>query len=132
MFYKNRPLSPYVTIYSSQWTSISSIFHRLSGLYLVFFLFVLFCSIKFLFCFSTFWFVYKFVKTCFFFILSFFIVFIVFSMYSLFYHFFIGLRHLVWDEVILMEDNFVTMSTKLSLSLSLVLVLINCLRYFLV
>nr|UNJ18892.1 succinate:cytochrome c oxidoreductase subunit 3 [Cyanidiaceae sp.] len=130
MFYKNRPLSPHVTIYSSQWTSISSIFNRLSGLYITLFLFAFLFLVKFLFCFSTFWFVYKFVNVSFCF--GFCFIFSFLSIYSFFFHFFIGLRHLIWDEVILVEDSFVTISTGFFLSLSFFLVLVNCLRYFLV
>nr|YP_009317216.1 succinate dehydrogenase subunit 3 [Palpitomonas bilix]YP_009317269.1 succinate dehydrogenase subunit 3 [Palpitomonas bilix]BAV82384.1 succinate dehydrogenase subunit 3 [Palpitomonas bilix]BAV82437.1 succinate dehydrogenase subunit 3 [Palpitomonas bilix] len=95
---KNRPLSPHLTIYKPQLTSMLSIFHRVSGVLLA--LVLLFGSffIYILNIFSSYFFVYNFLT----FLNIDFINFLIVSLFVFFvllfhYHFLNGLRHWYWD-----------------------------------
>ena len=94
MVKKEKPLSPHITIYKPQITSILSIAHRISGVALFFGLIALVWWIAFLAYGDsdpTQTLVWEFfshpVGRC---------VLIIWS-YSLFFHFFTGIRHLFWD-----------------------------------
>ena len=92
-----RPLSPHLFIYKAQWNTITSVLHRVSGIYLSLCLVLFTFILKFVFYHINFYFVYF---ICFYLntflawlIISCFIVFIA----SFFFHLFGGLRHLIWD-----------------------------------
>ena len=89
---ENRPLSPHLTIYKPQITSVLSISHRITGiiqsfgLVLIFILILLIMSKK-----ENYLFVESFLQSLFgktFFILY---------TFSLLYHILNGIRHLIWD-----------------------------------
>jgi succinate dehydrogenase / fumarate reductase cytochrome b subunit len=89
---KNRPLSPHITIYRPQFTSVTSILTRITGNSL------LVGSLIFVF-----WFISVAMGEIFFnkvspYIHSGFVDFIMFlSIWAFWYHFLAGLRHLYWD-----------------------------------
>lgn len=85
----NRPLTPHLTIYSSQLTSLYSIWHRLTGLVLIFSLILYLSFLKFTSCF-----IYKLTLDFHLWIQNaFFLVFMIFF----FYHSLNGTRHISWD-----------------------------------
>ena len=90
--HKNRPLSPHLTIYRPQFTSVMSILHRITGVGLIFSLLIAviwFCSLslgpKY------FALVRSLIGTT--------VVkgILGLSLWALWYHFFTGIRHLFWD-----------------------------------
>ncbi len=90
---KVRPLSPHLLIYEPQLTSIFSIFHRISGGLLVFFLTFL---LIFFYC-NQFFNIF-FINYFLFSVLKFIFCFLVyFCIFILFFHMMNGLRHLSWD-----------------------------------
>lgn len=85
----NRPLTPHLTIYSSQLTSIYSIWHRLTGLVLIFSLILYLSFLKFTSCF-----IYRLTLDFYLWIQNaFFLVLVI----IFFYHGLNGLRHISWD-----------------------------------
>ena len=89
---KNRPISPHLSIYKPQITSILSISHRISGVFQSIGLGIIFLLLASLFLGEGFY------NYFIFFIESFFgKVFIFFYMLSLCYHMFNGIRHIIWD-----------------------------------
>ena len=88
----NRPLSPHLQIYKPQITSILSIFHRISGIFLSLGLFVMFGFIAFLALGKNYYVIWQ----CF----SNSIIGEAFFMgwiFALFFHMLNGIRHLFWD-----------------------------------
>nr|YP_009541972.1 succinate:cytochrome c oxidoreductase subunit 3 [Synarthrophyton chejuense]AYR06642.1 succinate:cytochrome c oxidoreductase subunit 3 [Synarthrophyton chejuense] len=94
MFFKNRPLSPHLSIYTSQFTSIYSIWHRITGISLIFFIYFTILIFKL----SSFLIlnynvflilpkIYLWFQNC---------IFLNIALFFL-YHLFNGLRHLFWD-----------------------------------
>nr|YP_009710068.1 succinate:cytochrome c oxidoreductase subunit 3 [Coleochaete scutata]QFU80173.1 succinate:cytochrome c oxidoreductase subunit 3 [Coleochaete scutata]QIQ23025.1 succinate:cytochrome c oxidoreductase subunit 3 [Coleochaete scutata] len=94
----NRPLSPHLTIYRPQLTSILSIFHRISGASLAIFLIIsilFFKMCEFNLCFYYFYlFVFYTATYPFYWILF---TWIHLTFLSLCYHMSNGIRHLLWD-----------------------------------
>ena len=89
----NRPLTPHLTIYSSQITSLYSIWHRITGLSLIFSIILFFIFIKF---------------NIYYFYQSIFMIFLWFPLWIknsiylniiifLVYHMLNGIRHILWD-----------------------------------
>lgn len=117
---ENRPLSPHLSIYKPQVTSVFSIFHRISGSVLA--LVVLFVPIfsmlfdSFL-SFSGFYYVYS-------------ILFILFQvviyvlLITFFFHCLNGFRHMLWDLGIGLDLNNLFVTACLVLGLTLVLSII--------
>lgn len=117
---ENRPLSPHLSIYKPQVTSVFSIFHRISGSVLA--LVVLFVPIfsmlfdSFL-SFSAFYYVYS-------------ILFILFQvviyvlLITFFFHCLNGFRHMLWDLGIGLDLNNLFVTACLVLGLTLVLSII--------
>nr|YP_010199795.1 succinate dehydrogenase subunit 3 [Gracilaria ornata]UAD89753.1 succinate dehydrogenase subunit 3 [Gracilaria ornata] len=101
----NRPLSPHITIYAVQISSLASIWHRVSGILLT--SFIVFSSIytqlviysnynKFLFNFyllNNLWFL-------------FYEILIIVFLLSLFYHSLNGLKQIIWDFGIFLNQKF--------------------------
>nr|WDA66131.1 succinate:cytochrome c oxidoreductase subunit 3 [Phymatolithon calcareum] len=88
----NRPLSPHLTVYTSQFTSIYSIWHRLTGVFLIFVMviFLLMCKVSSYIIFDFInisWNINLWLKNC-----VFLNCVLVFS-----YHLINGLRHISWD-----------------------------------
>lgn len=87
----NRPLSPHITIYNSQITSIYSIWHRFCGIFLNFFIILNILVLKFfllnIYILSLLKIDYLLYQNIYFFIFSFFFI----------YHMLNGVRHLSWD-----------------------------------
>nr|YP_010007646.1 succinate dehydrogenase cytochrome B560 subunit [Cavernulicola chilensis]QNR39815.1 succinate dehydrogenase cytochrome B560 subunit [Cavernulicola chilensis] len=95
--YRNRPISPHLTIYNAQWSSVGSIFHRISGTLLVLSFFIPLYVLKLLSLFGSYSQVYTLSFTlgsASFFVLS---TIFFFVLLSYFYHLCNGCRHLVWD-----------------------------------
>ena len=89
---ENRPLSPHLTIYRPQFTSVMSILHRITGVSLILGILVIitwFCSLalgpRY------FDFVTQLIDT---FPMR---VVLIMWLWALWYHFFAGLRHIIWD-----------------------------------
>jgi succinate dehydrogenase cytochrome b556 subunit len=127
----NRPLSPHLTIYQPQLTSTLSIFHRLSGGFLAFFLlFSIFC---FQFCDLSlnFYQVYLYV-----FYATVNLDWFVFSLANLAllafcYHISNGIRHVLWDFGFFLDLSKVYTTGAFTLAFSAVLfLLLNILRVF--
>ena len=87
----SRPISPHLSIYKLQISSVLSIGHRLSGVAL-FFALAIFCWCFILWVFSKF-------EPCYLDILTspWVKALLVLASYGFFYHFCTGIRHLVWD-----------------------------------
>ncbi len=89
-----RPLSPHLTIYQPQLTSVLSIVHRGTGILLVAFYLGFFVWSDLSYAFGLSYYVY--IGSCLFSQFAIFIQLVVFSCIS--YHFFNGLRHFLWDS----------------------------------
>lgn len=94
----NRPLSPHLTIYKPQFTSIFSIFHRISGASLAIFiiittLFFQMCELNL--CLYSFYLLVFYLTTYPFYWII--VTAIYFVFISLCYHMSNGIRHLLWD-----------------------------------
>lgn len=89
----NRPLAPHLYSYKPQITSLFSIFHRISGFFLSFCLFL-----------SSFYFIFvsSFISFRIFFIVIYLFIMLFIYLYfvlliTVFFHFVNGIRHLFWD-----------------------------------
>lgn len=100
---QNRPLSPHLTIYKPQITAVLSIYHRITGVVLslliallIFLNKVISYQLENYFLYSTGYYINA---SGHWLVLS-----ILFSViFSLYYHFFNGMRHLIWDRAQLLE-----------------------------
>ena len=88
----NRPLSPHLSIYRPQITSVLSIFHRLTGAGLFFSSILIIVWIAALAAGAEY---YEFVKVLY--STPPLLLALTLSLWALWYHFFTGLRHLYWD-----------------------------------
>ena len=88
----NRPLSPHLTIYKPQITSVMSISHRIAGIFQSFGLVVFFLLIYTIYLGENVYYLSDFVLDS---ILG--KVFFLMYTFSLFYHLLNGIRHLLWD-----------------------------------
>nr|WDA66158.1 succinate:cytochrome c oxidoreductase subunit 3 [Lithothamnion corallioides] len=107
----NRPLSPHLTIYTGQFTSIYSIWHRITGVILVFLLifFLMLCKISSFVVLNAnilevYSFIYLWIKNCIFLSIT----------LLLAYHVINGLRHISWDLGFNLPINIVINSAKIS------------------
>ena len=98
---KNRSLSPHLSVYKSQITSLVSIFHRISGSILGLILLLLPVFICLLYSFISYNILYIILQ--FFFYTLDLIYFILFS--TLIFHFMNGVRHILWDFCFGLELN---------------------------
>lgn len=98
-----RPLSPHLTIYKPQITAMLSIYHRITGVTLsLFIILVIFFHKLITFNFGN-YFIYYFS-----YFMNNFIHWIMYSilfltLFTFYYHFFNGIRHLIWDRGELLE-----------------------------
>ena len=116
----NRPLSPHLSIYRPQITSVLSIFHRITGagLFISSFLIItwlasLAAGIEY----------YERIETLF--STPFFLVVLCLSLWALWYHFFNGLRHLYWDMGLGFDLKSVSVSGWIVVILSFLVTTIN-------
>lgn len=116
---KNRPLSPHLTIYKPQITSIISIFHRISGSCLVFsaifLIFIFYSDIIF----SEYYICYS--KTL---LIQFHLYWLLLSFYNLIsillvFHLLNGIRHLIWDFAVGLDTKAITITGICVLTISL-------------
>jgi len=112
----NRPLSPHLTIYKPQFTSVLSIFHRITGVAL---LFPLLVSIIWVFCIAISEEVFLFMKLIFSSIP--FKILIFFSVFTFWYHFCTGIRHLFYDVGLGFGHNFINYSAYIIILCSIIL-----------
>lgn len=98
MVKQNRPLSPHLTIYKPQLTAVLSIFHRITGVFLAlaicFFIFAVKLATFHVGNYPIYYVSYYLNVVSHPIILAFFFI----SLLSLYYHFFNGIRHLIWDQ----------------------------------
>nr|NP_689350.1 succinate:cytochrome c oxidoreductase subunit 3 [Chaetosphaeridium globosum]AAM96628.1 succinate:cytochrome c oxidoreductase subunit 3 [Chaetosphaeridium globosum] len=124
----NRPLSPHLTVYKPQLTSTLSIFHRISGAFLAFFVlsFALsmpICQINLSF--------YSFYKIWFYLChdkLWVFLTVLNLAFFSVCYHMSNGIRHLLWDYGLFLDLSKVYFSGVFMLIVAVSLVILNLIR----
>lgn len=125
MTYKNRPLSPHLTIYKMQLTSGLSILHRLTGAYLYLGLMLLAWTI-----FTAVYFPYiieqvsEFIYNCTIVKISFKAI-VLSWVFSLFYHQLNGIRHLFWDIGKGFDLKTTYLSGKIVLALAIIFTLLS-------
>ena len=113
---KNRPISPHLTIYKPQYTSVLSILHRITGLALIASLFVV------IFWFLSIAFGEKYYVWYLWFISSFPIqTIMILSIWAIWYHTCNGVRHLLWDIGLGLEIRWIRPSSIAVLVLSTIL-----------
>ena len=118
----NRPLSPHLTIYKPQLTSVLSIFHRISAVLLVLFFIGIVVLYKYTFIYLT---IYPYYLSLFFFFFqSYFILFTLTNcaLIAIIYHMTNGIRHLLWDFGFFLELRQVYVSGIIMLLTAFVLV----------
>jgi succinate dehydrogenase / fumarate reductase cytochrome b subunit len=97
----NRSLSPHLSIYKSQITSLLSIFHRISGSVLALILLLLPFFVCFYFDFISYNIIYN--------IFHFFFIYVDLIQYifviTIFFHFMNGIRHILWDFCLGLDIN---------------------------
>ena len=116
----NRPLSPHLTIYKPQFTSVLSIMHRLTGIGLI-------ASITLI----IIWFsalaigpgAFSFVEILFNLIVI--RLLLIFSIWALWYHTLTGIRHLIWDLGYGLDVGWIQPSAYIVLSSSICLTMIT-------
>lgn len=89
----NRPLSPHLSLYKPQLTSILSIFHRISGTMLALILLVIGLCVNLIFSFIS----YNFFYYLYFFVVVFMYIFFFILLTTFFFHILNGIRHISWD-----------------------------------
>lgn len=113
-FIISRPITPHLTIYSSQITSIYSIWHRITGITLVLIIICYFMFLKvtsyMIYIISEFLFINLWIQNSLFLNLSIFFI----------YHFLNGLRHIIWDLGFNFSLNSVIKSAKILLFILIV------------
>ena len=112
----NRPLSPHLTIYKPQLTSVLSILHRITGVGLIFSLFLI---VSWFVALSAGPFYFGFVEKIF--DLFFVKILLALSIWVLWYHTCTGIRHLIWDFGYGLEVNWINPSAYLVLATSVCL-----------
>ena len=120
----NRPLSPHLTVYKPQITSVLSIFHRITGAGLaVSTVLVVFWLASLAIGEDTFKGFNNFLNN------PFIIIVLVSSLWALWYHFCTGLRHLYWDMGYGYDLNSVTISGWVAVIFSFVLTFLTLLFF---
>ncbi len=116
----NRPLSPHLSIYRPQITSVLSIFHRITGAGLFFSSFLIITWLVSLAAGIEY---YERIETLF--STPFFLIVLCLSLWALWYHFFNGLRHLYWDLGLGFDLKSVYVSGWIAVILSFLVTTIN-------
>lgn len=126
----NRPLSPHLSVYKPQLTSVLSIFHRISGTVLAI------TAIASIFCFkvsATHFNIYPFYWLTF--VLCSGLNWLVFAalmlaFFALCYHMSNGIRHLLWDMGLFLDLNKIYTSAFVMLASATSLAVINLVRFY--
>ncbi len=116
----NRPLSPHLTIYKPQFTSVLSIMHRITGIGLgvsVLLVIIWFCALALG--------AKTFELVNFLFDTTITRLILILSVWALWYHTCAGIRHLIWDFGYGLEVKWITPSAYLVLVGSLILTILN-------
>ena len=116
----NRPLSPHLSIYRPQITSVLSIFHRLTGAGLFFSSILIIAWIAAVAAGAEY---YKSIK--FFYSSPPLLLVLSISLWGLWYHFFTGIRHLYWDLGLGFNLRSVSLSGWIAITCSLLATLLN-------
>ena len=116
----NRPLSPHLSIYRPQITSVLSIFHRLTGAGLFFSTILIIIWIAAVAAGAEY---YKYIK--FFYSSTPLLLALSVSLWALWYHFFTGLRHLYWDLGLGFNLRSVSLSGWIAITCSFLATLLN-------
>lgn len=122
-FYNNKPLAPHLSVYLPQNSSLSSIFHRFSGLFMV--IWLIYKLIIFV-CFSNLFIQFLLIpilKTKFLFLFDRFLSFC--FLLSLTYHFFNGIRLIIWSF-----GYGITSLNLLSTNLIVLVIVISCIFFY--
>nr|YP_009441353.1 succinate dehydrogenase subunit 3 [Lympha mucosa]ATN23362.1 succinate dehydrogenase subunit 3 [Lympha mucosa] len=115
----NRPISPHITIYLPQISSLFSIWHRISGILLTTFFFLNLYLLKF----NVWWLSFKLQN---FSINSFIIYLILFIVIiSFLYHWLNGLRHILWDFNLFLTNSSVLTTSILIITFVLIFQIIT-------
>nr|YP_011003667.1 succinate dehydrogenase subunit 3 [Gracilaria eucheumatoides]WPS66069.1 succinate dehydrogenase subunit 3 [Gracilaria eucheumatoides] len=98
----NRPLAPHITIYTAQSSSLSSIWHRISGLFMIFLVVFSFIFLQIVVCISykKFWVNFLLFNK---YTIYFYILLILMLLFGFFYHAINGLKQILWDLGILIN-----------------------------
>ena len=101
----NRPLTPHLTIYTGQYTSIYSILHRITALSLIFILILYYNFLKF-----SLYSIYGFIWCD-----SLWVMNAIYLNLIIFfcYHMFNGIRHIIWDLGYMLKTNKILISAKI-------------------
>ncbi len=126
----NRPLSPHLTVYKPQLTSVLSIFHRISGTVLattaIGGIFALkLCAVHFN-TYSIYWLAFILCSQLNWLVFATLIL----AFFALCYHMSNGIRHLLWDMGLFLDLNKVYTSGFIMLACATGLALINLLRFY--
>nr|YP_009515594.1 succinate:cytochrome c oxidoreductase subunit 3 [Sirodotia delicatula]AVK39605.1 succinate:cytochrome c oxidoreductase subunit 3 [Sirodotia delicatula] len=108
----NRPISPHLTVYSPQLSSLFSIWHRISGVLLTVTIFLSLYSLKLTIWWLSFGSLYFVIENNFIFYIVFFTI-----LTSFCYHLLNGLRHILWDFNLFLTNNSMFFSSFFILSL---------------
>nr|WFG74053.1 succinate dehydrogenase cytochrome B560 subunit [Cavernulicola chilensis] len=127
--YKNRPISPHLTIYQAQWTSIPSIFHRITAVVITLVIFIALYVLYMTSLFGKSYLTYS--------ILTFLLSFPIWLKSStlllllsfFFYHILNGMRHLIWDIGSCLNVREVEYTSKLVLFSTVGVVILQMLRW---
>jgi succinate dehydrogenase cytochrome b556 subunit len=118
---KNRPLAPHLTIYKPQITSIVSIFHRISGstlalsfICLTFFLYFDTIFSEFFVCYANIWFLQTYFYWFFLSLGNFIFILVCFHLCN-------GIRHIVWDFGVGLDNKNVSTTGLLVLTITSVI-----------
>lgn len=126
----NRPLSPHLTVYRPQLTSVLSIFHRISGAVLattaIGGIFALKLSATHLNTYPVYWFAYLLCSKLDWLVFAALIL----AFFALCYHMSNGIRHLLWDMGLFLDLNKIYTSAFIMLACSASLAAINLLRFY--
>nr|YP_009114024.1 succinate:cytochrome c oxidoreductase subunit 3 [Gelidium elegans]AGW30463.1 succinate:cytochrome c oxidoreductase subunit 3 [Gelidium elegans] len=120
VLFLNRPLSPHLTIYTPQLSSLSSIWHRISGIIILIFLILEFNFINLIFSCGIqnvildFNIAYEVKK-----------ILLVLSLSVFIYHSFSGLRYLIWDLGFFLHQNYLLNFILLVSSVLILVLLFN-------
>lgn len=126
----NRPLSPHLSVYKPQLTSVLSIFHRISGAVLattaIGSIFALKLSATHLNTYPVYWLAFLLCSKLEWLVFAALIL----AFFALCYHMSNGIRHLLWDMGLFLDLNKVYTSAFIMLACATILAAINLLRFY--
>nr|YP_010199620.1 succinate dehydrogenase subunit 3 [Gracilaria cervicornis]UAD89478.1 succinate dehydrogenase subunit 3 [Gracilaria cervicornis] len=119
----NRPLSPHITIYAVQTSSLASIWHRISGILLTLFIVLCPAYMQLVICssYNKYLFNFNILKNFWFFYYK---IMVIIVLFSLFYHALNGLKQIMWDLGIFLSPKFLLLFFLIISSLICVIILL--------